>query len=143
MSKSFDNPIICFLADDDEDDREIFSLALEEAGLPVHLITVKNGREAVDHFHNPVHPLPDVIFLDLNMPLMDGKELLHQIKRFEHLQHVPVFIYTTSTNNADKDEAIAMGAAAFVTKLPSVSQLAKTLTDILQIFSENNFLSNN
>jgi CheY-like chemotaxis protein len=119
----------CLLVDDDEDDKEIFCLALEEADPSINCITASDGREALSLLNNK-SLIPDYIFLDLNMPLMDGKECLKKIRQQNHLKHVPVIIFTTSSAQKDKDEIEKLGANAFITKPPLVSTLAKKLSDV-------------
>ena len=74
--------------------------------------------------------LPDYIFLDLNMALMDGKECLKKIREQNHLKSIPVIIFSTSSSQKDKEETQKLGANAFITKPPLVSTLAEKLSDV-------------
>jgi CheY-like chemotaxis protein len=119
----------CFLVDDDEDDREIFTIALKDLGSQISCTLAVDGMDALEKLRGAV-ALPDFIFLDLNMPRMDGKECIQEIKKDRRLWEIPVVIYSTSSNARDRADAERLGAAHFFTKPPSISALAKALGDI-------------
>lgn len=121
----------CFLIDDDQDDREIFMMALENANDAYACVTAKNGIDAVSIINSDVNFVPDLIFIDLNMPYMSGKECLEKIKTFDTLNAVPVIIYTTSSYNKDVEETKQLGAAHFLVKPPGMGTLTKVLREIL------------
>jgi CheY-like chemotaxis protein len=117
---------ICFLIDDDTDDQEIFSLALKEVSEDYTCEVSSDGYEALHHLIH-ARQLPDYIFLDLNMPRMNGKECLAELKKVDRLRQIPVVIYSTSSFQHDINETRALGAAAFITKPFSVDELTRTL----------------
>ncbi|AWH84308.1 response regulator [Flavobacterium album] len=125
------NKRTCFLIDDDEDDREIFSLALGSADNCCSCITVKNGLEALNFINENPDFLPDFIFIDLNMPYMTGKECLEAIKQIPRFANVPAIIYTTSSYTRDAEDARELGAAHFLVKPSSIGALTSALTLIL------------
>jgi len=125
------SPITCLLIDDDPDDREIFALALDEADKSHRYLTAQNGFEALELLKGD-SSRPDYIFLDLNMPLMDGKECLREIKKIEHLSDVPVIIYSTSSYAKDVEDTKLLGATYFLTKPSSIRTLTNFLVDILK-----------
>src|SRR5687767_6219669 len=118
------------LIDDDADDLEIFAIALEEISLTCNYVTAKNGIEALDLFRADDNFLPEFIFIDLNMPFMNGKQFLAEIKSSKKLQHIPAIIYTTSSHRNDIDETKALGAAHYLVKPSSIDYLSKILTKI-------------
>ncbi|RWW99680.1 response regulator [Flavobacterium cerinum] len=118
----------CFLIDDDDDDREIFALALENAHGVSRCIMAKNGVDAVK-IVNEADFIPTYIFIDLNMPLMSGKECLLALKK-SRLSSVPVIVYTTSSNCKDVEETKKLGAAHYLVKPTSVTALTGILSDI-------------
>lgn len=122
------NRITCFLIDDDKDDQEIFMLALEDMNISVSCITANDGNEALVHLTKDESFLPDFIFLDLNMPRINGKQCLAEIKKMGHLKDVPVIIYSTSSAQKDKTETEMLGATAFITKPSSISEFTKILS---------------
>lgn len=123
------NPLRCLLIDDDADDQDIFIMATESLDILIEVQTAINGVEGLEKLNTPV--LPDYIFLDLNMPRMNGKEFLKEIKRLPVLKEIPVFIYTTSSAEHDKEQTLALGAFDFITKPSSITILANTLNKLL------------
>lgn len=115
-----------FLIDDDEDDLELFITALHEVNKPITCLTAKNGVTALKMLEDE-NLSPDYIFLDLNMPVMNGKEFLSEIKTRHRLRNIPVIILSTSSDYRDKTETLALGASAFITKPASLSRLIKVL----------------
>ena len=91
------------MADDDEDDCLLVESAFQEIGIAHDLRFVDDGRELLDYLYNEgdfadpeKHPRPDLILLDLNMPLIDGREALTTIKSDPQLKNMPILIFTTS-----------------------------------------------
>jgi len=123
-----------FLIDDDADDREIFQEALSviQMEMPIDFREAENGVDAFEKLRHPETPKPDVIFLDLNMPKMDGKEFLLQIKKQLTFKDIPVVIYSTSSNKADMDFTLQHQAEKFMTKPHSISELKKQLEETLK-----------
>jgi CheY-like chemotaxis protein len=124
-----------FLIDDDADDREIFAESLKSLDISVRFEEAKNGSDAFEKLNAADFKKPDLIFLDLNMPVMDGKQFLILIKQDENFKDIPVIIYSTSSNAQDKTFALEHKAVLFMTKHYSISQLQKeikqTITDLL------------
>ena len=83
----------------------------------------QSGKEAIAMLNDSTARLPDYIFLDLNMPGMDGKECLRRIKKTAHIQHIPVIITTNSEDPADVEIARALGARHYCTKPDRLSQM--------------------
>lgn len=88
--------MIIFYAEDDEDDREIFADILREINPNFQLVIAKNGKEALDILRRVEKPLPDIIFLDINMPKMDGFQTLVEIKKSKRLRNIKVVMYSTA-----------------------------------------------
>src|SRR4051812_10479626 len=109
-------PIKAIMADDDHDDQEMFQEAIEETQVPVDLTVVDNGQQLMDNLHDPEEPNPDIIFLDINMPVKDGKECLAEIKADDDLKDIPTVMYTTSNHEKDIEETFNSGANLFVSK---------------------------
>jgi CheY-like chemotaxis protein len=111
-----DEPVKVVLADDDKDDQEIFHEALIETEIPSELTTVDNGKELIEHLKDPAIPNPDIVFMDINMPIKDGKEVLAEIKSDENLKDIPTVILSTSQNQKEVEEAFQAGANLYVPK---------------------------
>ena len=88
-------PISICLAEDDEDDYHLFKESLNEIPIDTNLIRVSNGEKLITHLAGTAE-IPDVLFLDLNMPLKNGRECLLEIKQREKLRDMPVIIFSTS-----------------------------------------------
>ena len=119
------------LVDDDVDDQLIFMDALKEVAPVTECITANNGLEALVHLRTLVST-PSLIFIDLNMPLMNGIECLEKIKSDPELKEIPVIIFTTSDNPLDQKRTRDLGAEVFFTKTPDFKLLTIKLRNILQ-----------
>ena len=123
-----------FLIEDDPDDQEIFLAALTEFGNDLDCATAVNGFEGFQKLTTE-QVNPAVIFLDLNMPLMNGYEFLEKIKKHDQLKSIPVIILTTSSNPNTVYEVKQLGAWDMITKPGSYTELVgilqATLTNIL------------
>ncbi|MBO9202963.1 MULTISPECIES: response regulator [Niastella] len=126
------------LVDDDSDDRELFTLALHNVAPAIHLHCFKNGSEAIQHLKT-FSTTADLIFLDLNMPVMDGWECITQLKQDISLKHIPVIIYTTSSNEKDIQRAREAGAKCYFIKPDDFATLNKTLSLITENVQANCF----
>lgn len=123
----------CFLIDDDADDREIFAMALKKANAGYVCTMAKNGKEAIEVLHN-CDKIPGHIFIDLNMPLVSGRECVAAIKNISRLKNVPVIVYTTSSHEKDVEDIKNSGATHYLVKPTRFSALVALLVDI---FTEN------
>lgn len=121
-----------FLADDDDDDRLIFTEALREVSPFSSCQTVANGKEAVEKLER-TEALPDIIFLDINMPLLNGFECLAELKKRKKFAHIPVVILSTASNNSVFETAHALGADAFLIKPNSHRELVDKLKYVLEM----------
>jgi CheY-like chemotaxis protein len=122
------------LVDDDLDDHEIFSLALTEADKPIEVMRAYDGVEALSQLRSNTHERPHFIFLDLNMPRMNGKQCLEQLKLDSQLKDIPVIIYSTSSEIKDLIDAQNLGAIAFIVKSASIHELTMALKDFFEEF---------
>jgi CheY-like chemotaxis protein len=119
------------LVDDDEDDQLIFKDAVKEVYSGIDCLTASNGRDAYYQLEKSSPP-PSLIFLDLNMPVMNGFEFLERVKKNDGLKNIPVVIYTTSDSPLDKKTTINAGAVLFFTKTADFKSLKHNLKEILQ-----------
>jgi CheY-like chemotaxis protein len=119
------------LVDDDIDDQQIFAEALETVNSSINLVVASNGLEALHKLNSPGFLKPDMIFLDLNMPMMNGKEFLEEIKKTDHLENIPVIIYTTSSRPEDREQSLSLGATEFLVKPINYRLLCEQLKSIL------------
>jgi CheY-like chemotaxis protein len=118
------------LIDDDEDDQEIFLAALRHVSASVSVIAERNAGVALDKLAARLLA-PDLIFLDLNMPGMNGQQFLSAIKKGIELKDIPVIIYSTSSQSSMIIHTKEMGAAGYITKPDTVDDLIEILSTYL------------
>jgi CheY-like chemotaxis protein len=105
------------LADDDEDDQLFFQEAVAESEINAEYPAVESGLQLVDFLSDvQASPASDVIFLDINMPGMDGKTCLREIRKQAHFAETPVIVLSTSARIKDIDETYKGGANMYISK---------------------------
>jgi CheY-like chemotaxis protein len=118
------------IVDDDEDDRDLFCIAVHELEPKINCILARNGEEALQGLRLEKFPKPDVIFLDLNMPRLNGLQLLRELKLDIQLKGIPIVIYTASKHQEDLDETKELGAEHFFAKPNSFMELCQIVRDV-------------
>jgi len=124
------------LADDDRDDRFFFDKALKGLDIPINLTTVSDGGGLMDYLSENCGGLPDVLFMDLNMPCKNGIECLSEIKYHNKLKEIPVIVYSTSVRDDIADILYKRGAHYYLQKC-NFSELAKSIEGVLLLLAEN------
>ena len=117
------------LVDDDREDQYLFMEALDTLNLSVQCKTVSNGKEALKHLD--LISQYEFIFLDLNMPMMNGLECLQALKHHAKYKDIPVIIFTTSTNAHEMENCLSMGAKSLFHKPHTFPALCSELHNIL------------
>ena len=138
------------LADDDESDRLLFSEAFGELKAKTRIHTVNNGTQLMEYLVKNVADLPDLVFLDLNMPRKNGLECLKEIKSNKKYQDISIAIYSTSASKTDIDETFSNGANVYIKKPSDFGILKQLLTKVVTAaylyqdptFSKEKFLLN-
>ena len=116
---------VFLLADDDLDDIELFCEALAMVDASILCLCATNGEEALDTLRD--NERPNLIFLDINMPRMNGWEFLERVKKMEEFRNIPVLVYSTSKHPKDINTALDLGAICFFSKPESFSELKRIL----------------
>lgn len=116
--------------DDDPDDQEFFIDSLQGIYPQVNCIAAENGMQALDLLKNI--PVPKCIFIDINMPLMNGIELLQILKTIPNYASIPAFIISTSVSDSDKSLVKELGALNCIIKPTSQQDLTKVLKNTLE-----------
>ncbi len=124
------------LADDDIDDCILFKQALEDLELSSNLVTVNNGVELMTLLAADTENLPDVLFLDLNMPLKTGNECLAEIKRNKELKDLPVVVFSTSFDHRVVNLLYEAGAHYYVRKPNEFSKLKHMIHKAVALVSK-------
>jgi CheY-like chemotaxis protein len=113
-------PVEILLVENDSADAELTQCALKESGIATNVHVVKDGLEALAFLRREGKyadsPRPNLILLDLNMPRMDGRTFLAEVKADEDLMSIPVVVLTTSEADKDVAKGYHMGAKCFITK---------------------------
>lgn len=121
------------LADDDEDDRMFFKDAISELPIKTDLQTVSDGDELLEYLADPNSVLPNLIFLDLNMPKKSGIDCLKEIRSNESLNKLCIAIYSTSASEQDIENTFILGANVYIRKPNDYAELKKVLSSVLTL----------
>jgi CheY-like chemotaxis protein len=127
------NALHILLADDDEDDRLFFKDAFEEVKVQTKVEFVFDGLQLMEHLMNPDTKLPDILFLDLNMPKKTGKECLIEIKKTERLKNLIIAIYSTSSSDEDIEDTFIEGANIYIKKPSDFNALKKIINEVITL----------
>ena len=125
-----------FLVDDDEDDRKFFAEALQEADAKVQLILFANGKELLAHLRSE-KPLPDIVFLDLFMPEMNGEDCLSCIRSDNRFEYISVVIYSSVMNLYKVEALFKSGANRYLRKPTSFAVLKNALVKAIESVRKN------
>lgn len=121
------------LADDDEDDRLFFTDAFGELKINTKVNTFNDGVELMDYLNSPDAILPNVLFLDLNMPRKNGIECLDEIKSDDRFNDIAIAIFSTSSSEEHIEETFVRGANIYIKKPSDFTTLKKVLGDVVTI----------
>ena len=129
MAATLKRPAIILLAEDDLGDQELTKRALEEGKVENELYIVKDGEEALDYlfrrgrYTDPeTSPRPDLFLLDLNMPKLDGRQVLEQIRSIHEFRNIRVVVLTTSHQEEDITRSYDLGVHSYITKPVDLDQ---------------------
>jgi len=120
-------PKYLLLAEDDIDDCDLFTDALNELEQPAILKTVHDGEQLMYFLTNETNVLPDILFLDLNMPRKNGLECLSEIKNNDRLKNLPVIIFSTSFDKEMVNKLYTSGALYYISKPNEFTKLKKVI----------------
>lgn len=121
------------MTDDDYDDRLLALVAFKELNGAHSIDFVTNGQELIDYLTTRLalkRELPDLILLDLNMPMKDGRETLQEIKGHPKLRHLDVIIFSTSNSQTDREFTLGLGAREYIVKPPDQDKLKDVFMQI-------------
>lgn len=142
------DPLKILLADDEEDDRLLFTDALKALTIKTIVHTVNDGVELMDYLSKKYNDLPQLLFLDLNMPGKDGLQCLKEIRSNPKLSDVAIAIFSTSLAEKDIEETLVNGANVYINKPNSFDELKQALNKVVltahayqnTFFNKANFL---
>jgi CheY-like chemotaxis protein len=122
--------MVIMYVDDDPEDIEIFIEAVKETDGSIKCLVAQNGREAMDILHADL--IPEFVFLDINMPVINGKVLLTEIRRNKKFEDIPVVMYSTTMDQGEIEEYKKMGANHFLIKQNRFQDLCDAISLILR-----------
>jgi CheY-like chemotaxis protein len=134
------------VADDDLDDQDMIKLAFKNTNSTFEVIPVYNGLQLMDYLlkresYKHITDQPDLIILDLNMPVMDGFEVLQEVHMRKELKDLPIYILSTSWQDRDKQKAINLGARGFYTKPVSIRELNRIFEEVCSLAFPGSYFS--
>ncbi len=126
------------LVDDDAEDREFFQEVIDELPYEIQLTMYKNGQEFVDGLVESKNSLPDLVFLDLNMPIKSGIQSLKEVRQMEEFKKIPIIaIYSTSISPQDQADTFHLGADAYICKPNDYRELKRLISKIFEMDWKN------
>ena len=120
------------LIDDDRDDAELFKEALFEINPSIGFEHYQDSKEGLQILLEKTTDLPDLIFLDINMPIISGWQCLAEFRKTEHLKNIPVIMFTTSSQPREKELAQELGAQGFITKASEYKALRESISSVIK-----------
>ena len=136
-------PKLCLIIDDDPDDQEIFEMCVKKINTDIKCLSCSSGVDAVAMLKSNTAFIPDYVFIDVNMPKMNGIACLQVLKTMQQLKYSKIFMYSTTSEVSILEESKKLGANDFIVKPSRVSDLKQKLSAIFQIASEINPDSHN
>jgi CheY-like chemotaxis protein len=131
------------LADDDSDDCAFFKEALEELPLSTNFTMVHDGDKLMQVLNNETNHLPDVLFLDINMPRKNGFECLLEIRQNKHLKNLPVVMYSTTSSRDTISSLFKSGAFVYIHKPRDFSEIKRVIQHAINMATEKLVSANN
>jgi CheY-like chemotaxis protein len=132
--------ITILMADDDHDDCDMAREAIAESRIANPFVCVYDGQELLDYLHRREPygdvAMPGLVLLDLNMPRVDGRQALEEIKADRRLRHLPVVILTTSSQEEDIYRSYDLGASSFITKPVTFEGLVAVMGSLREYWFE-------
>ena len=120
------------IAEDDDDDFEIFSAAIDEVSIAIILSRAENGKILIEKL-STIEKLPDILFLDILMPCVDGEECLKTLRSNKRFDSLPIIMFSSVTDPASIDFCFRQGSNLFVPKPTSLVELIAALEKIFSI----------
>jgi CheY-like chemotaxis protein len=128
------NRLFWFVIDDDLDDQEIFTLAAKNVDPAIQCTFVNDGVLAIKRFSNDPAFTPGIIFIDVNMPRMNGIECLEKLRSIDRLNDIPIYMCSTSSDPTIITKVKDLGASDFIVKPSTIAEFAAVLAEINKNF---------
>jgi CheY-like chemotaxis protein len=133
------------LVEDNDDDLFLIKMACKRTGIPHNLEAVRDGEAAVNYLggkgiyaDRAAYPFPQLIFLDINLPVLNGHEVLRWVRDQPGLKSIPVVMLTSSARATDVDRAYELGVTSYLLKIASQAEFGQAVRVILKYWLELN-----
>jgi CheY-like chemotaxis protein len=123
--------MVILIVDDDIEDCELFQEAIDHIDSGIKCWTARDGKQALHFLTKELVMPPDYVFLDINMPVMNGKDTLIEIKKNTRLRDVPVIMYSTTSDTREIQGYYRLGAHDFLIKPNNFNKLVEALSSII------------
>jgi CheY-like chemotaxis protein len=122
------------VVDDDLEDHYIVKEYFNEAGYSNCVTFITNGKAAIDFLENLSNndPIPKLIVLDLNMPILNGTQTLIQLKQMPRIKNIPIIIFSTSENENEKRKCLSLGAVNYLVKPTTFTDGEKMVAQFIE-----------
>jgi CheY-like chemotaxis protein len=130
---SYNSEIVILIAEDDDGHAELIVEGLRETGLKNQIVRFENGKDIWDYLvdvhkdESSKHNTEYLVMLDINMPLVDGTEVLRRIKNHEYMKNIPVIMLTTTDDPREIEKCYQLGCNVYITKPVEFIKFAETL----------------
>ncbi len=141
MDTATDSTLKIIYADDDSDDREYFSEIVEKTGGKSEIKLLKDGDELMEHLSNEENESPHLIFIDINMPKMNGRDCVKEIRNNIAWNNTPLVIISTSSYQLDINETFAYGANLFISKNMFVDAPHETMSKVFNLYRKGELMN--
>ncbi len=128
-----DYQVSIVLVDDDEDDRNFFTRAVQNTSPAIRFVALSDGEKFIEFLEKDPLPHPDLVILDINMPGLSGLDCLKQIRQSVGWSDLPVVMYSTSNQDADVNESTKLGANLYVVKPKEISALYRLVNYLVNL----------
>jgi response regulator of citrate/malate metabolism len=125
----------CLIIDDDSDDQEIFLMCVKKIDRDIDCQAMSSAIDAIAMLGSNKEYVPDYIFLDVNMPKLNGIDCLKALRNMKHLKFSKIFIYSTTSDGSALNESRRLGASDFIVKPSKTTELKEKLAKIFSIVS--------
>ena len=133
-----DSPPHLLLVEDNSADVQLVQYALDQTNIPVKLVHFEHGRKFLEqlpaHLNDPIA----CVLLDLNMPFLSGHEVLERVRQDEKTRHIPIIVFTSSTDARDVAQAYRLGANSYVRKPNELDELCRVIQHIAEFWVATN-----
>ena len=139
----FKKKFLIAVVDDDQDDRELFIDVVKEIENFLVILQFENGSTFLNYLKKSKSDLPNLVFLDLNMPIMGGMQCLVRLREFVNVDELPVVIYSTSSSTQYIDEAYSLGANLYIPKPNDFNDLKRCVDSVLKMVLDEKMITPN